>query len=255
MSNQKIEYASAQRQGARPYQEDSFQVVTLEQGVLAVVCDGMGGHAGGDLASRTASETFSTVFSERIQAGSSADMGLKTALNEANMAIRQAIHDGGPEGMGTTLVAAWVAEASIWWISVGDSLLLQKRADGLHRLNADHSMGGVLDDMAKIGRITPEEARSDPRRHVLRSALSGDEIDLVDTGYAKNALKQYGGVLLGSDGLETLESHLIGRVLKSGVSPDRKAQKLMTQIEKRAAPHQDNVTVVILQNFRRGWFF
>src|SRR5262245_61175671 len=105
----------SQHQGARPYQEDSWALRSLaDESLLAVVADGMGGHAGGAVASRLAVEAFVRSLE---QGGSLAD-----GLRDANRAIRKG-SVGKPDlaGMGATLVAAQVRGDDVRWISVGDS--------------------------------------------------------------------------------------------------------------------------------------
>ena len=106
-----------QHQGARPYQEDSWALRTLADGsVLAVIADGMGGHAGGAVASKVAVEAFV----HAIEQGG----GLADGLKEANAAVgRTAAGKAELAGMGATLVAAQVRGDEVRWISVGDSPL------------------------------------------------------------------------------------------------------------------------------------
>ena len=70
-------------------------------------------------------------------------------------------------------------------MSVGDSLLWVCRDGRLHRLNADHSMRPVLQDLVELGRMTEEEALADPRANQLRSVIYGDAIPLIDMNYGR----------------------------------------------------------------------
>ena len=73
------------------------------------------------------------------------------------------------------------------WVSVGDSPLMLFRRGEIALLNEDHSLAPELDRLAEIGSITEDEAKRDPRRHMLRSAITGDEIELVDV--SRNPLR------------------------------------------------------------------
>src|SRR5271170_4113214 len=151
-----------QHQGARPYQEDSWALKRLGDGsLLAVVADGMGGHAGGAVASKLAVEAFVHALE---QGG-----GLADGLQDANGAVRKgAVAKPDLAGMGATLVAAQVRGDEVRWISVGDSPLFLVSAGGIERLNADHSMAPQIEAMVKRGLLTEEEAAVHPARHTLR---------------------------------------------------------------------------------------
>src|SRR5262245_38136518 len=120
-----------QHRGARPYQEDSWALHRLGDGsLLAVVADGMGGHAGGAVASKIAVDAFV----QSVEQGG----GLADGLQDANSAVgRQAAAKPGLAGMGATLVAVQVRGDEVRWISVGDSPLFLVSAGKLDRLNAD----------------------------------------------------------------------------------------------------------------------
>ena len=106
----------AQHQGARPYQEDRWALKPLSDGsLLAVVADGMGGHAGGAVASQLAIDAFV----KNVEQG----RALADGLQAANEAVRAgAAGKADLTGMGSTLVAAIVKDDEVRWISVGDSL-------------------------------------------------------------------------------------------------------------------------------------
>jgi len=128
-----------QHQGARPYQEDSWELRTLKDGsVLAVVADGMGGHAGGAVASRLVADAAV----KAVEQGRS----LSDGLQAANEAVREgAARKQELVGMGSTLVAVIVAGDDVRWISVGDSPFYMVSGGKLERLNADHSMAPQID--------------------------------------------------------------------------------------------------------------
>src|SRR5439155_18603145 len=118
-----------QHQGARPYQEDSWALRTLADGsLLAVVADGMGGHAGGATASRLDTDALA----HAIEQGRS----LADGLQAANQAVGAgAAAKAELAGMGSTVVAAIVSGDQVRWISVGDSPFFLVAAGKLERLN------------------------------------------------------------------------------------------------------------------------
>jgi serine/threonine protein phosphatase PrpC len=254
-------YVSAWRafQGARSYQEDSAIIwpgsalpdpapAALElDWLIAVLADGMGGHAGGATASRIACECFVRAYA----AGEAAvPERLRSALDAANTAIaRTAASNPGLTGMGTTLVGAAFGPASLQWVSVGDSPLYLWRRGEISLLNEDHSLAPLLDRLAVEGIITFEQARHDPRRHLLRCAVTGGELELVDLARRPLALEPGDCVILASDGIHTLETSEIAGIVAAYdyQGPDAIAAALIRAVETVRDPHQDNTTVLIVR--------
>jgi len=225
-----------QHQGARPYQEDSWALRTLGDGsLLAVVADGMGGHAGGATASKLAVEAFVHALE---QGG-----GLADGLQEANEAVgKGAVGQPDLAGMGATLVAAQVRGDEVRWISVGDSPFFLVSAGRLERLNADHSMAPQIDAMLKRGLLTEDEAVHHPARHTLREAVMGEPLTLIDKGSRR--LGPDAKLLLCSDGVQTLSA----KDIEAGAL--KPVQGLIDAVLAAADEHQDNITVVKLERAR-----
>jgi serine/threonine protein phosphatase PrpC len=228
--------AGGQHQGARPYQEDSWALSTLGDGsLLAVVADGMGGHAGGAVASKIAVEAF--VYA--VEQGG----GLPDGLQAANAAVgRAAAGKAELNGMGATLVAAQVRGDEVRWISVGDSPFFLVSSGTLERLNADHSMAPQIDALVKRGMLTPEEAEHHPGRHTLREAVMGQPLSLIDKGSRR--LGPDVKLLLCSDGVQSLNE---GDIAKNAI---KTVQGMIQAVLGAAKEHQDNVTVVKLERAR-----
>ena len=225
-----------QHQGARPYQEDSWALRTLGDGsLLAVVADGMGGHAGGAIASKLAVEAFVHALE---QGG-----GLADGLQAANEAVgKGAVGQPDLAGMGATLVAAQVRGDEVRWISVGDSPFFLVSAGKLERLNADHSMAPQIDAMLKRGLLTEDEAIHHPARHTLREAVMGEPLTLIDRGTRR--VGPDAKLLLCSDGVQTLGA----KDIEAGaVKP---VHGLIDAVLAAADEHQDNITVVKLERAR-----
>jgi PPM family protein phosphatase len=222
-----------QHQGARPYQEDSWALRPLKDGsLLAVVADGMGGHAGGAIASRlVADAVVKTVERGR---------GLADGLQAANAAVQDsAAKKVELAGMGSTLVAAIVGDDEVRWISVGDSPFYVVSAGKLERLNADHSMAPQIDALVERGVITAEEGAEHPGRHTLREAVMGQPLTLIDEG--KRSLPPDACLLMCSDGVHSLgEADIAAQSAKP-------AQALLSAVLAVGRPHQDNVTVIKLE--------
>ena len=245
-----------QSKGGRAYQEDDMRIVYggADTDVLMILADGMGGHQGGAVASRLAVETFAEAF---VAAEGSVAARLRASLDAANAAVgRRADDDAGCWGMGCTLVACAVTrDESAHWISVGDSplWLLRGREDGndatMERLNDDHSMKPVLEDLANLGRISAEEVARGA--HQLRSAVMGDPLAMVDAG-GSIRLAKGDRLLLASDGLETLPETEIARLSLPNGTVAAAVSDLLNEIDEAAKPGQDNVTVILCEHTRSG---
>jgi len=222
-----------QDQGARPYQEDSWALRTLADGtMLAVLADGMGGHAGGAVASKLAVEALL----KAVEQGRPLAEGLRAA-NDAVKAGSAA----NPEltGMGATLVGVLLKGDDVHWVSVGDSPFYLVSADRLERLNADHSFAPQIDAMVERGMLTAQEAESHPGRHTLREAVMGEPLTMIDEG--RRTLAAGALLLLCSDGIETLSQD---KIVAGAARPvgDQIAAVLAA-----GKPHQDNVTIIKLE--------
>jgi protein phosphatase len=256
-----FEHAIAATRGARDYQEDSAAfrpedgepVALSNDGPMydvagfAVLADGMGGHTGGALASRTVCEEFLAAVGDR--SSTIADR-LIAALKAANGALATKI-SANPllAGMGSTLVGTAFGPNGIEWVSVGDSPLFLFRRGEIALLNEDHSLAPELDRMVAEGKLTESEARRDPRRHMLRSAVTGDDIDLLDVSQRPLELEAGDYVVLASDGIATLDQNEIARVIR-GYAEDGAAavaKALIRAVEALREPYQDNATVLVVR--------
>lgn len=216
----------------REHNEDSLAVAPP----LYVVCDGMGGHAAGEVASEIAVTTIVERAPRRPDA-----YELGQAVEAANLAIIHAAEEGkGRAGMGTTCTAAMLENERLIIAQVGDSRAYLLHNGKLQQITRDHSL---MADLIESGRITPDEARSHPQRSVITRALGSDprtEPDLyeinVNTGDR---------LLLCSDGLSTmLEDPEIADIMRRTADPQRCADRLVD--EAVAAGGHDNVTVVVV---------
>ena len=232
----------AQWIGKREHQEDSYLVRHYPAGTLAVLCDGMGGHQFGALASSTAAKEFVDAFEGDSE--SPVSQRLLNALEAANAAVRAAFSEVGAYG-GTTLVAAYIGGGVLWWVSVGDSPLYLWRHHRLIRLNEDHSMRAVYMQYVQSGCLTFEEAVM--RGHALRSAVTGEAISMIDSSVTPYPLLPGDRIILTSDGTDDL---LYTSVLADDVKAllDERSGNLAVRITEACRllenPYADNVTVV-----------
>jgi len=209
---------------------------------LLIVADGMGGHAGGELASATAVATLAEISDEQLDQGEALTR-LAGAVESAGSAIGLVVADS-PDlaGMGTTVTALyWLQDADgarIAIVHVGDSRAYLLREGDLSQITHDHTYVQTLVD---AGRITEEEATQHPRRNLLMRALDGVQVAEPDLSVREARLGDR--YLLSSDGLHGLVSHdEIAEILGSR-EPTVCVTELVDLALSRGAP--DNVTVVV----------
>lgn len=228
----------------RSQNEDSFRIGAQPDGSrLLVVCDGMGGHEAGEVASQVASDRIVEVLS-----ASSPDNPPRTlyqAFIEANQAVLEAASTRGAPGMGTTGVIAWVMSSRCYVGWVGDSRLYQFRAGGLIDRTRDHTRVAQL---ITQGILTAEEARNHPDSHVLVQALGGSPG--VQKSFKPEVwtepleLRSGDVVLLCSDGLyDFIEDHELYPLIEGRDYQDAVTRLIQTANERGGA---DNITVILL---------
>jgi protein phosphatase len=244
--------ASRSIQGGRNYQEDKCAVVPIaieaeEGAMLAVLADGMGGHAGGAVASSIATERFIEHFKAHDDATAER---LRQSLIAANEAVaHKSQNNPDLSGMGCTMVGLVAQAQQLDWVSVGDSPLWLYSNGALQRLNEDHSMLPVLQARVERGEASAAAIASHPARNALRSAVVGEDIPLVDLATMPIKLGAGDILVLASDGLCSLSDAEIAAILRQAAKADPQAiaDRLVEAIEALGLPDQDNTTVVVLR--------
>ncbi len=229
----KLAAASATHQGlVRSNNEDAFLID--DQRALFAVADGMGGHRGGEVASRTAIEA--------LRASVANGSPLHEAIERANTAVlSRAAGDDELTGMGTTLTAVTTVGGRQLLIGhVGDSRAYLLHEGELHRATDDHSL---VEELVREGRLTPEQAEAHPQRAIVTRALGVDEHVDVDI-YTLDVVAG-DRVILCSDGLTTMvRERDIERVARTETDPQRLADALVAGAN--GAGGEDNITVVVI---------
>ncbi len=181
--------------------QDAYRTGTLPDGaVWAVVCDGMGGARGGNVASRMAVDAIADCIETSYRPGAESNSIrtlLLAALTTANMEVfDRAGADPALLGMGTTVVAVLVTGGTAHITHAGDSRLYAVRPDGLTQITRDHSM---VQTMVEQGQLTPHEAQFHPRKNVITRALG--VMEELEIDYNEYDLAAGESLLLCSDGL------------------------------------------------------
>lgn len=226
--------------------QDTFAVEQGEKLLIAVVCDGMGGAEGGQIASSLAVETFMKEIRALLRADMTAGQLRELAsfcVAKANTAVYQrALQDPAYQGMGTTLVSAVAGERDAVICNIGDSRAYLIHNGEMMRITHDHS---VVQTLVENGDITAEEARTHPNRNLITRALGPDETTLCD---AFDVSFAHGDkILLCTDGLVvTATDEEICRIVCADKRAEEKLDDLIALAKAQGAP--DNVTAVLIEH-------
>lgn len=230
----------AENQDAFSWREPEDPEVLARCGRLMVVCDGMGGHYGGSIASRTTVDAVVDAYYAEADDGRAPSDRLLHAVREANRVVRDLGRER-PElrQMGTTCVAVALVGGKVLMAHIGDSRIYRLRDGAIRALTRDHT---YVNDLVEMGALEPEEAENHPQRHVITRCIGmGDSIQ-VDLLQGDARLGD--AYLLCSDGLyqhigddemvRTVDAH----------EPQAAAQRLIDRANECGG--EDNITVGIL---------
>lgn len=203
-------------------------------GYLLVVCDGMGGHASGEVASQIGVETIRELYARAAEDEHTCEI-LEQAFFEAN----RRIYNQGQGTMGTTGVAALLMNDRLYIANVGDSRAYLVRGQRIQQLSRDHSL---VAEQVTAGLITAEQARHSNYRNMITRAL-GYRIEVQVDVFNPLSMRQGDIVILSSDGLHGLvDDEDIADVVRS-LPPDQAVQKLIAMANERGGT--DNITAAV----------
>jgi serine/threonine protein phosphatase PrpC len=233
----------------RDHNEDSL---LMTEGLLAddtpyglyVVADGLGGHQGGEIASRLSVDTIQEKFMQQPPSSATAAFGdwLRDVALAANHAVLSQQEDKNTsQKMGSTLVMALVIGHQVHIANVGDSRAYHLHQEGIRQVSIDHSL---VERLVQIGQLTREEARKHKNRNVIYNTI-GDKSDPEISLY-HIAVEPGDRVLLCSDGLnDMLTDDQIWEISRSNPDP-AEACKVMIETANIAGGN-DNITTIIIQ--------
>lgn len=231
--------------GQRERQEDSFAIVNAanpqkieQEGLLAVVADGMGGMADGKLASQCAVE----LLVEQFRQESLSPLWLPSCVHS----IGETIFRQFSGASGTTLVAVHIVGRALHWVSVGDSAIFLMRDGGVFRLNQEHTfLNQLYEKELEQEVICRERAEQDEDAHRLTAFVGIDHLKELDFSLRPLPLQSGDVLLLCSDGIsgiltapELMEAMALGS--EAGCS------LLETLVLEKGLPGQDNYTGILL---------
>ncbi len=239
----------------RKSNQDSFAIFAKGDYMCAVVCDGMGGAKGGNIASGLAVKTFSSVIKKAFSSRNADNYTeeqvkalLSDAVNAANAAIHaRALRDDELDGMGTTLVACISCLCGTFAVNVGDSRLYKITEGSIKQVSTDHSFVQYLLDH---GEITRQQAEHHPNKNIILRALGVNESVECDLF----RIDAFDMLLLCTDGLTNhlTDDRILEIVTNSdyvGTRPPSAKARVEALIKE--ANHNggsDNITAVIVIN-------
>lgn len=239
-------YGNTDIGSCRTMNQDIYHIRQLPEGAcMALVCDGMGGENGGQIASAIAGQIIGEYVGNHYQPGMTdaqcRDLVL-AAVSAANLAVyEKAMAETEYRGMGTTSILALVQGEKAYLAHVGDSRIYVLRDGELVQVTTDHSMVQTLVDR---GEITPEEAAVHPRKNMITRAVGVGST--VDIDYLEISNMSHTSLLLCSDGLSNYCTDEEMRDILMNTPPSVVCDQLIDIAN--AAGGMDNITVVLMTN-------
>ncbi len=227
----------------RDLNEDRYSVVDSTSGVAWIVCDGMGGSTGGELAAQLAIDAMRRDLEG--QDGRPAEIALKSAILEANRIIVLRRQNPAFSGMGTTVVASIITENEVCIGHVGDSRAYLIREGAIQQLTVDHT---YVQELVERGHISAEEALNHPQAHILTRCLGAEPG--LDIAFKKfwlwplEADQAQDFLFLCSDGLYSLVNDIEIAEVVCSKSPQRACIELVDLARTRGG--YDNITMAII---------
>lgn len=227
----------------RSSNQDAYRIGELSGGAWAVVCDGMGGHSGGSVASQIAVEKIAAYIQTNLKESMSSYSVrniLESAIVSANADIFDtAAADSTLKGMGTTVVAVVCLNNFCVVAHVGDSRCYRLSVNGVTQVTKDHSL---VQELVDAGVLAPEQAENHPQKNIITRALGIEDDVTVD--FNDISVAQGDKLLLCSDGLSNhvSESELIDCTADTDVF--NYAARLIALANEHGG--RDNITAVVI---------
>jgi protein phosphatase len=205
-----------------------------------VVADGMGGHNGGEVASRTA---IDIIKKSLMQQSINIEILLRNAIYNANTAVyNMSLEDPSLEGMGTTAVLCYLDENEAIIAHVGDSRAYHISPLGMRQITSDHS---IVQQLIESGTITPQEAKNHPQKNLITRAIGTESSIDVDISHLEFCKGDF--ILLCTDGLTAFVSDKeIESVIKENGSDTQSAANKLVGLA-NSGGGADNITVILIQ--------
>jgi len=212
---------------------------------LFIVADGMGGHKAGDVASKLAVEKFSEFVREFpaqdfVQPENYLDLLVSAAQKSGDEVTKKAESDESMNGMGTTLTACVIVNEKVFIVHIGDSRAYTVNLHGMKQLTTDHTF---VNELVQKGKVSDEEAKIHPKRHVLTKVLGVPGFLEVD-GIVRE-ISDAAAVLLCSDGLSNmLDEESMMKIINGLGYVEHRTKYLIDEANKRGGI--DNISAILI---------
>lgn len=247
--NNGISLSAVSIQGKREQQQDFYIYRQLRDRTIAIVCDGMGGLQGGNIASRKAAEILVKDL-ENVDPGRDMYRFFRYEMEKLDDAIYNLRNaDGSRLGGGTTVVAILLIGSQLYWFSVGDSKLYYARQQELYCVTRAHNYALCLEEKRRKHEISDEDYnREAVKGEQLISYLGMGMTELYDGNYSPFPVQQSDRLLLCTDGLyRSVPAEEIASIMRQRGSTDRICKMFENAITAKNRSNQDNATWIVLQ--------
>jgi len=240
--------------GRRSYQQDAAKVeseyaYTDTNKMIAILCDGMGGLSGGEIASNLCANNLYKDF-HTVDVSENAAGFLKAAIDKLDRQVSDLKDENQkPLNAGTTLACIIIIDNKMYWASVGDSRIYLIRGNEMAQITVDHNYQLLLDQKVKKGIITKEQAQTHPKREALISYMGMRGVKYIDMNSTPFQLKSGDCILICSDGLYRCleETEMKNMILNSKKDMTDVANELISKALSKQKKNQDNTTAVLVK--------
>lgn len=235
--------------GNREEQQDAYRITKTKQGVVAVVCDGMGGMNGGSLASNFVADKVSLILSQ-LNPDSNFSLVAEQLFYRMDDAVFGLTDSNGKRvGCGTTLVSAVIRNDNLYWFSVGDSHFYFVRKEKVNAVVREHNYGYILNEKRTKNEISQEEYQIEIRKkEQLVSYFGMGTAEMYDVNKTSFKLIKGDILFLCTDGVyRALTENELETVLSSKIPIDLKIREIVNRINSKAIHNQDNATGIMIE--------
>ena len=247
--NNGITFSAASIIGKREQQQDYYTCSRLSDRTIAIVCDGMGGLAGGSIASRYAANLLLKDL-ENVNPSGDMHTFFKYELEKLDDAIYGLKDESGARlGAGTTIVAVLLFGNKLYWFSVGDSKLYYMRNQEMYCVTRSHNYAMQLEEMKKNSLIDEQKYKEESQKgEQLISYLGMGMAEIFDGNYSPFTMEVGDKILLCTDGVyRTLNQQEIRNIMESRGNTEYKCKKFEETILEKQSNTQDNATWIVIQ--------
>ncbi|MFO7446788.1 MAG: Stp1/IreP family PP2C-type Ser/Thr phosphatase [Ignavibacteriaceae bacterium] len=240
----KFVYSSLSKTGLlRNTNEDAVGVFEYDDGIIIIVCDGLGGNNAGEVASQMTVDIINKYFTSSDETDYLER--IKNSIIEANRIVLQSSENNTDfKGMATTVEVLFLQENTAYWAHVGDSRIYHLRNKKLKQLTKDHSLVQKLVDE---GFLTLKEAENHPNKNIIIRALGDNPVIEVDISKLRFNSDDETVFFICTDGVTAVINDFELEEILSLKNKDQISQKISRTVEERGAP--DNYSFVIISKF------